>query len=201
MEFHPHHGSPKSWKEFFVDLSMVVLGILIALGIEQVREHFHERNLANDARANFAAEVKEERVSVTQHLAALNRASTRIGNYFSAGASGADSLDDVATQWQFLPTGAWNTAIATQAFSFMRYDEVQLYSNLHADQQIFNDFEDKYHQQIMELAIYKGRKNLSPGEKRERDHLLQLIAGYMHSIDQIGQELLTTFDQVEHSRS
>ena len=200
MDIHPHRGGLRSWKEFLVDLSMVVLGILIALGIEQIRTHFHDRRLADDARANFAAEIRLERIAVTDHRAALRKVSARIDGYFAAGAPASDTLNDLFLQWQFLPTGAWSTAEATQAFSFMRYDEVQLYSNLHALQEISNSFEGKYHELSMESGAYLGRRNLSPDDKRERDHLLRLINGYAQSIDQVGQQLLTTFDQVDQHR-
>jgi hypothetical protein len=68
VEIHPPSGSIHSFKEFLIHLSMVVLGILIALGIEQVREHFHEKHLVEDARANFCAEIDEQRESLKEHL-------------------------------------------------------------------------------------------------------------------------------------
>jgi hypothetical protein len=58
VEIHKPHAA-KSWKEFFIELGTIVLGILIALGLEQSVEAFHERGLARDAEAAIHEEMAE----------------------------------------------------------------------------------------------------------------------------------------------
>src|SRR5271154_13754 len=56
MEIHkpkPVH----SWREFFVELGTITLGVLIALGAEQTVVTLHDRNRAAVARANIRAEI------------------------------------------------------------------------------------------------------------------------------------------------
>jgi len=58
MEIHKPHAA-KSWKEFFIELGTIVLGILIALSLEQAVEAMHERALAREAEAAIRVEMAE----------------------------------------------------------------------------------------------------------------------------------------------
>ncbi|HEX5283108.1 MAG TPA: hypothetical protein VFW30_03230 [Bryocella sp.] len=51
----PQHGSMTA-RDFFIHLGIVVLGILIAIGLEQSVEYFHHRHLAVEARRSLLAE-------------------------------------------------------------------------------------------------------------------------------------------------
>jgi hypothetical protein len=182
---------------------MIVLGILIALGIEQVREHLHEKHLVEDARANFRAEIEEQRESLKEHLAIWEKDRALLTSVLMADSDRSRSAPDlhtIALQWQFLETGGWDAVAATQAFSYMDYSEVQTYSRIYASQKIFNDFEEKAHGEIIVLSPLLDAKSPTMDEKRLRDNDIQLLLGYSHSIDQIGHELLTQFDKVQGTK-
>ena len=49
MDIHKPHAA-KSWREFAVEIGTIVVGILIALGLEQVIESIHDRTIADEAR-------------------------------------------------------------------------------------------------------------------------------------------------------
>src|SRR4051794_41195217 len=63
----PLHG----WRAFVGEVAIIVLGVLIALGAEQMVESWHWRGRTNDARASLRAEVghvfllAEERLAVS----------------------------------------------------------------------------------------------------------------------------------------
>jgi predicted AlkP superfamily pyrophosphatase or phosphodiesterase len=103
-------------------------------------------------------------------------------------------------QWQFLETGGWDAAAATQAFSYMDYSEVRRYSQIYTAQKTFNDFEEKAHGEIIVLSPMLDPKSATMDEKRLRDNDIQLLLGYSCSIDQIGHELLTQFDKVQGTK-
>jgi hypothetical protein len=44
IDIHPPHHAPMTKREFFVHLFIVVLGILIAIGLEQGVEYRHQRH-------------------------------------------------------------------------------------------------------------------------------------------------------------
>ncbi|MGD0193105.1 MAG: hypothetical protein ABSD74_20400 [Rhizomicrobium sp.] len=51
----PLHG----WRAFVGEISVIVLGVLIALALEQLVETFHENRIADEARDAVKAEVRE----------------------------------------------------------------------------------------------------------------------------------------------
>jgi hypothetical protein len=51
----PLHG----WREFAGEVGIIVLGVLIALGFEQLVQSLHQRLIANQAREAIRAEVRE----------------------------------------------------------------------------------------------------------------------------------------------
>jgi len=57
MEIHKPKAA-HSWREFLTEIGTIVLGILIALGLEQSIEAFHERQLAHEAQDAIDAEIR-----------------------------------------------------------------------------------------------------------------------------------------------
>lgn len=67
MHFHlpkPLHG----WRAFVGEVGIIVVGVLIALGAEQVVERIHDRQLAADARANVQAEAAQDVAFIRDRL-------------------------------------------------------------------------------------------------------------------------------------
>jgi hypothetical protein len=56
MDIHKPHAA-KSWREFAVEIGTIVVGILIALGLEQVVEAARERHATDEARAAVRGEI------------------------------------------------------------------------------------------------------------------------------------------------
>src|SRR5450631_1415712 len=60
LDIHPAQRSANSWKEFFVHIATIVIGLLIAVGLEQTVEYFHHRHLASEARASIQRELIQD---------------------------------------------------------------------------------------------------------------------------------------------
>jgi hypothetical protein len=59
MEIHkpkPVH----SWREFLAEIGVIVIGVLIALGLEQVVEAIHDRSRVAQARENIRSEIADD---------------------------------------------------------------------------------------------------------------------------------------------
>lgn len=64
MHFHlpkPLHG----WREFAGEVGIIVIGVLIALGAEQVVEKLHERQVASETRAALREEIETNLANLT----------------------------------------------------------------------------------------------------------------------------------------
>ena len=67
MEIHRPKAA-HSWREFLVEIGTIVLGILIALGLEQSIEALHERQLAHEAQEAIDAEMRGDLDLIAERL-------------------------------------------------------------------------------------------------------------------------------------
>jgi hypothetical protein len=77
LEVHPPHQTVHTWKDFFIHLATISIGLLIAIGLEQSVEYFHHRHQAAEMAAKLIDEGIENRKVVAYNLAqyeGLNRA-------------------------------------------------------------------------------------------------------------------------------
>jgi hypothetical protein len=73
IDIHPPHHAATTRRDFFIHLSTVVLGILIAIGLEQTVEYLHHRHLATEARRSLLAERVSNETSNDLNIFATRR--------------------------------------------------------------------------------------------------------------------------------
>ena len=75
LDVHPPHAPTHTWRDFFLHIVTIVIGLLIAVGLEQSVEFFHHRHEIRDAREALAAEHQENirryHINVGDHLLRL----------------------------------------------------------------------------------------------------------------------------------
>jgi FtsZ-binding cell division protein ZapB len=59
LDVHPPHQAAHTWTDFFIHIATIVLGLIIAVGLEQTLELVHHRHEIRDAREALAAEHQE----------------------------------------------------------------------------------------------------------------------------------------------
>jgi hypothetical protein len=59
LDVHPPHEPINTWKGFALHIATIVIGLLIAVGLEQTVEYFHHRHDVREAREALAAEHEE----------------------------------------------------------------------------------------------------------------------------------------------
>jgi hypothetical protein len=65
LDVHPAHHAASSWKEFLIHIATIVLGLLIAVGLEQAVEHFHHRREVAEVREELQGELEANKKSFT----------------------------------------------------------------------------------------------------------------------------------------
>jgi hypothetical protein len=56
LDVHPPHEAAHTWKDFFIHVGTICVGLLIAIGLEQTVEYFHHRHQLKEVRAQLAEE-------------------------------------------------------------------------------------------------------------------------------------------------
>jgi hypothetical protein len=69
LDVHPAHHAASSWKEFFIHIATIVLGLLIAVGLEQTVEYFHHRREVAEVREELRGEREANKESFKSETA------------------------------------------------------------------------------------------------------------------------------------
>jgi hypothetical protein len=64
LEVHPPHQPARSWTEFFIHIATIVLGLLIAIALEQMVERIHENYELRVAREALEREFQSNRANL-----------------------------------------------------------------------------------------------------------------------------------------
>jgi hypothetical protein len=73
IDIHPPHRSDHTWTDFFIHIGTIILGILIALGLEQSLEYLHRRHQLHELREGAITDARIYLHDVDQNRAANTR--------------------------------------------------------------------------------------------------------------------------------
>ncbi len=170
MDIHPPYGPIHSFKEFFLHLLTVILGILIALSLEGLIEWRHHRSLAEEARSNLTVEIRENRQLLTGGLAAAPDAEQRLkATIETIEAYRKNHQDDRTSKldWSFglfpLSATAWSTAASTGALGYMDYSEVKAYTRAYVLQEEFLTMQQSTLGKWLDLQKWLARRDPKGG--------------------------------------
>jgi hypothetical protein len=140
LDVHAPHDTMEGFKDFFLHLITITVGLLIALSLEGCVEWHHHRTLVREADAGLHAEIeqnvkvevsvrqqiKDEEKQLDQDLAVLavlrahpDAKHQKMG--FTFRLAGFDEV-------------SWKTAQTTGAFAYMPYTDARTYSDIYAAQ-------------------------------------------------------------------
>lgn len=207
MEIHAPEGPVTSLKEFLVHIGIVTIGILIALSLEGLLEWRHHRELVNEARANIASEVQDNRKELDYFIKNAPQAQKDqqqalqlIGNVLAHRNLGAHSSLHLVANLADLNSTSWATAQAVGALSFMEYGEVKRYARVYQLQEEFLRLQQKNLDTVTSaLAVFaenKDPKELPEADLRtERSRILDSLSSIVIQ-QQIGQALMKRYGEI-----
>lgn len=107
LDVHPPHQPTHTWKDFFIHIATICVGLLIAIGLEQTVEFFHHRHQAQETVEALRAESLENREIALADIEGLrifieNARSNREGLRSATPKEGY-----VEYQWQPAPRAIW----------------------------------------------------------------------------------------------
>lgn len=148
MEIHPPAKHMESVKDYLIHLSMMTIGLLLALGLDQAVEAHRHHELAEQAKESIVSEIRDnkkeidsERPRVAHNVENLKHSLAVIEQLLAhrkltameitIGASGAS-----------LNSTAWTTASSTGAFAYMGYAEAKRFARSYQIQTILEHVQD-----------------------------------------------------------
>jgi hypothetical protein len=142
LDVHAPHESIHTWRSFFIHLATIVIGLLIAVGLEQTVEYFHHRHQVAEIRRSL---VEERRINEFIFTSACNE----FRRYAPILLGSLQTLTYLRThpgaspnQWPgrfsfymlniHFQDSAWKTALQSAALEYMPRAEVRNYSDVYA---------------------------------------------------------------------
>jgi hypothetical protein len=134
MHFHlpkPLHG----WREFAGEVGIIVLGVLIALGAEQLVSAIHSREDAGSLRRALDSELADNRARWdqmrSQDACALKRLDA-LDRWLATAPAGARNDDGYSLFISNMHSSAWDIAKSDAAIAHMPLDERLAYASLYS---------------------------------------------------------------------
>jgi hypothetical protein len=173
MDVHPPHGAIHGWRDFFVQLAAITIGLLIALGLVGLVEWRQHQHLLHEAESNLASELRANRSTLAKDQKSVEEVQKRgeenlaILAAFKANHHGGGELK-FYWQWSSMNSAAWDAARNTAAVALMDYDLARKYSDVYAQQLLVNEQASVFVRDIYRSAapLEGGRTlaQLNPGE-------------------------------------
>jgi hypothetical protein len=165
MDVHAPHEPIRTWRDIFLHLGIVTVGLFIALSLEALVEHIHNRHLLAEARANIRQELQIDHQAAKKDIGLVQQnidtIKANIDTIHQLQTHPKDFHGSITNSMSFdsLNDAAWRTARDTGALSFMPYNEVQRYSDLYmleglVNQKAISAGEQSFHASIPTLMGY-----------------------------------------------
>jgi hypothetical protein len=188
LDVHPPEHTPHTWRDFFIHIATIVLGLLIAIGLEQSVEYLHHRHQVTETREALLHERTENRRNSSDNVRFLLRMQATLRNNLQVlnalnGHSGiaANSLPGVVfceSDWALPAEAAWKAAQQSGVVNYMPQGEVRENEALYA---MLKGSADKAG--VTVIALYKACQylNLDPdpthlSQAQVQETLKQMIA-------------------------
>ncbi|MES2392900.1 MAG: hypothetical protein V4555_14740 [Acidobacteriota bacterium] len=136
MEIHAPDRPVHGVRDFAVHIAIVTVGILIALGLDGLRETWREHRLIRETRAGFNAEFANDRHESDSELRHVTAGRDQLNAIVAAmpqlaleqPAKLAEDLQHVANPYYFFSANSWQSALSTGALAHMSPEEVSSYA-------------------------------------------------------------------------
>jgi hypothetical protein len=203
MDIHGPEGPTHSFKDFAIHILIVTIGILIALGLEGIRESIHERRLVKEARENFRAELEEDQRFASLELANTRGMQVQIKKIIADLPELRQHPDQLAARiakiepsFYFFNSSRWESALSTGALGHMKVEEVNRYSSANFMVHSYSSIETEALPAFRSLEVYfAARPHLSKPEDVDSGiEKLILYQSYVNTMIHVGEQLQTAIN-------
>jgi hypothetical protein len=193
MEVHAPHEPIHTWRDFFIHIATITIGLLIALGLEAAVEALHHRHLREETRENLHAEIQQNQPVFAKDMRYLDSEirelkadivllqRLRAHQHTQPG----ESLR-FTWGWDGTAETAWQTAKDTGALALMDNQVVQQYDGIYSQQDIVDraalELTHSMTQALIPLTVQPDLNALTPAQI---DELIRTCAANLNQISYV----------------
>jgi hypothetical protein len=201
MEVHAPEHPIHTWRDFAIHIATIVVGLLIAIGLEQSVEWIHHRHIVHVARENIRQELENNHAAVTQDVgylqANMERVKRNIVTIHALQDHPKDFHGRIESDMEFssMDDSAWRSARDTGALAYMPYTDVQRLSDIYNQQDIVKQQGvETFRREFLSLTPLRMGYDISSLPREETTNLLRENAATLLYLITL-QQLLTQLDE------
>jgi hypothetical protein len=199
LDVHSPTEPVRGWRDFFIHLATITIGLLIALSLERCVEWQHHRHLAHQTKVSLGNEIRGNANEVEGALEDVHKQLDQLKqdvavlNTILADPKKPNREDikfDYGIRW--FNDVSWRTAQTTTALSYLPYDEALEFSDIY-DQQDEIDMAER--QAIRDAVVAVGPlQNLKAGDLNPTG---EVAAGIKRNLEILQGQLKHIQSQIE----
>jgi hypothetical protein len=141
LDVHPPHTPTHTWRDFFIHIATIVIGLLIAVALEQTVEAVHHHHERTELRDSLLADARK----AVKDTSGANAYTVQIGHWLD---HRIDQVQDALTTNKPLPPPdpihfadfavpddpAWKAARSADLVELLPQEEIKIYSDADGDE-------------------------------------------------------------------
>ena len=208
MDIHAPEHPIHTWREFGLHIAVVTVGILIAIGLEGVRESLVTHHLLRETRESFHDETSVELDYMSRELprvvAGDRTLQALVGQMPELGRSHPEqvtaALKNVSNPNYFFSTNAWQAALSTGSLAHMRPEEVSAYASCARASTIYSDWQQKtLEAETRANAFWQSHPHPTPSDIAQGDELIRLFATAEQTLGYLGPQIRGSFERASRA--
>jgi hypothetical protein len=204
MEIHAPERPINSLKDFALHIAIVTCGILIALGLEGLRETVHNRHLVGETRESVRLEMEINLEHGSDEFPRVARYNTQLKSLLQDLPTLAaqhpeqvnQRLAQIVNPGYFFLSNSWQSALSTGALEHMSTAEVSAYGGAAEMIKIYSGLQhDADANEARTKAFFAAHPRLTPDQLAEGTERLLLFSRAEQALAFVGPQLKTSIER------
>jgi len=196
MDIHAPDGPIRSLKEFAVHILIVTIGILIAFGLEGLRETWRENTAVSETLASFHQELVLDQQNLRQEVAGVKRGDadlTRLLNDLPQLSKNPKELtkraESIKLPFYFFRTTAWESATASGILSRLSTDDLNRFADAYLSIKNYQEAQKGTIPTWLSIGIYfRSRPTPSPSDLSGGEEKLRTLQKQVQILEHLAEE-------------
>jgi hypothetical protein len=199
----PEHGI-NGYRDFFLHLFTITIGLLIALGLEAGVEAVHHRHEREEAEMLIRREIQNNLNTLNQGAPTAIAELTRMTAVLKTLEARTQSQPGVLTESDFafheapMQDAAWRTASTTGALAYMEYRQVERFSDAYKEQALLQTMEEQAlddYLELMAILVHHGEAGLvTPEAAKDAIPFARRIIAHLNGMLDVGAGTIGTYE-------
>jgi DNA-binding FrmR family transcriptional regulator len=197
FDVHPPNTSIHGWREFFIHLATITIGLLIALGLEGTVEWFHHRHVMHQAQEGLLKEIKFNADGIHGKIAGLEKHQEELKRDVEIlkqiiahpDVANHETLT-VALDLTGFDSVSWATAQATGATTYMAYAVARRYSDIYSEQA---EIDAQVRQAMRDFSVTvgpllnakSGDRSMEPEDAKVMKQRIETLQGQLYLVNSL----------------